>query len=702
MEKLRFLLICFIALGVILSCGGGGGGAASFSSESTLHNSGGSGGWGTGNQTGGGLGGTSIEEDNAGLLLGQKAAIAVTKVDIDLVVNGVHFNIPNVDETTTTAVLPPISIGDEVSGTAVLYLQDNTQRTATLEMTSIGLHNDLKFIVPYYYTANNFSGAQVALGVYFARDGINLAAYTDDTIAGWSCREDGSVHYGSYVTGIRGDITLDPVQQAGAGTYSITYVSDKQTVAGETYNVSAAHTLPSPTVPGYRFDGWFENQSFSGSVVLSIPAGSTGNKTFYAKWTAVNYTVNFRKPLGVDATISPTNDTYTIETGLVSVANVTCTTANFIGWYTNSSYSGNAVTAIPVGETEDKILYGKFEATITFNLQGGNSVAPLTQTCICGLLASRPVDPTKSNCSFGGWYTNSSCTTAFDFATDRITKNITLYAKWNTPSVSVSVTSGDSTSLIFGESVVLSATPTNFPGTPTYIWNISPSGASAITTNTFIGATATIKSLVGKSGTATVSVTATYGSGADILTATSPNLNIIVNDKVSATNIAEYLAEFAINAVGTPLNITVANVTNSNLSDVAATIGASGKYVNLTLDASNDLTRINFGWSPDSMVAKTTYLVGITIPEGVTELNYQAFQPSELSSNLKSVTLPASLTTIKAQAFTNCTSITTVIVNGTNNWDIYIDDGTFESNVGALNSSNIILYGTHKEYHRVP
>lgn len=53
-----------------------------------------------------------------------------------------------------------------------------------------------------------------------------------------------------------------------------------------TYNVyGPAVTLAAPTRSGYTFEGWFGNEKLTGSAVRSIPAGSVGDKTVWAKWT---------------------------------------------------------------------------------------------------------------------------------------------------------------------------------------------------------------------------------------------------------------------------------------------------------------------------------------------------------------------------------------------------------------------------------
>ncbi|MBR6216580.1 MAG: leucine-rich repeat protein [Spirochaetaceae bacterium] len=219
-----FLITIFLfASAVITSCGGGGGGgglvafAPSEGGTAAPHNGGDASGWGTGTQTGNGFDpqGQSIEESEAGLLISQMAALSgITGVTIELTINGTPYPAINADETTTTAVLPKIKAGDKISGKATIYVMDDEPRVAYLDETEATLHGVLKFKVPYKYRANDLAGQEVANGTYYARDGINL--YTDDTVAGWHCVEDGTVHYGSYVTGVRGDIRLNAVSASGA------------------------------------------------------------------------------------------------------------------------------------------------------------------------------------------------------------------------------------------------------------------------------------------------------------------------------------------------------------------------------------------------------------------------------------------------------------------------------------------------------
>lgn len=69
--------------------------------------------------------------------------------------------------------------------------------------------------------------------------------------------------------------------------------------------------------------------------------------------------------------------------------------------------------------------------TVTFNVDGGTAIEAITVNY--GHLATKPDDPTKSNYHLTPgqeWYTDAGKTQLFDFATDTITDNITLYIKW--------------------------------------------------------------------------------------------------------------------------------------------------------------------------------------------------------------------------------------------------------------------------------
>lgn len=68
--------------------------------------------------------------------------------------------------------------------------------------------------------------------------------------------------------------------------------------------------------------------------------------------------------------------------------------------------------------------------TVTFDSNGGSSVT--AEVVTEGNLVTKPTDPTKTDNTFAGWYSDEELTTAFDFTSTYITASITLYAKWTT------------------------------------------------------------------------------------------------------------------------------------------------------------------------------------------------------------------------------------------------------------------------------
>ena len=105
----------------------------------------------------------------------------------------------------------------------------------------------------------------------------------------------------------------------------------------------------------------------------------------------------------------------------------------FGGWFTDSACTKAYEFSTEI--TGDITLYAKWTVktyTVTFNANG-HGTAPSAQTVDHGSKAAKPADPTADQWVFGGWFTDSACTKAYDFSKG-VTANITLYAKW-TPSV---------------------------------------------------------------------------------------------------------------------------------------------------------------------------------------------------------------------------------------------------------------------------
>lgn len=70
--------------------------------------------------------------------------------------------------------------------------------------------------------------------------------------------------------------------------------------------------------------------------------------------------------------------------------------------------------------------------SVTFNSNGGSEVAGLVDV-EDGSKINSPVNPTKAGCPFMGWYKEVGLANAWNFESDTVTSNITLYAKWLNP-----------------------------------------------------------------------------------------------------------------------------------------------------------------------------------------------------------------------------------------------------------------------------
>ncbi|HHX80828.1 MAG TPA: InlB B-repeat-containing protein [Acholeplasmataceae bacterium] len=81
--------------------------------------------------------------------------------------------------------------------------------------------------------------------------------------------------------------------------------------------------------------------------------------------------------------------------------------------------------------TGELTLYAKWEPVkfkVTFDSKGGSSVAAVDVEKD-GLVAE-PTAPTRDGYEFKGWFKDAEYKTAWDFENDKVTGNLTLYAKW--------------------------------------------------------------------------------------------------------------------------------------------------------------------------------------------------------------------------------------------------------------------------------
>ena len=151
--------------------------------------------------------------------------------------------------------------------------------------------------------------------------------------------------------------------------------------------------------------------------------------------TPTTYTLTLEENGGTYASgyVEPTFYTAGTELTLPTASEIAKENNTFGGWYENADFSGVAVEKIPTTATGNKTYYAKWteNAVTTYKVTYISEGSVYTeQQVIENALTVAPEKPQKIGYAFGGWYKEDSLSTLFDFETETIGGDITLYAKW--------------------------------------------------------------------------------------------------------------------------------------------------------------------------------------------------------------------------------------------------------------------------------
>ena len=251
-------------------------------------------------------------------------------------------------------------------------------------------------------------------------------------------------------------------------TYNVTFVTNEGTIHSgnvKSYIYGTTVVLPSDvTKMGYTFDGWYDNESCSGSSILSISSTDLGDKTFYANWIVNSYVITL---VTNDGTINSDNiENYTYGEEAILPTDVTKNGYTFDGWFTNTSYLGSSVSSILPTETGDKTFYAKWEKitySVALNINGGTINSGAVTAYNYGNTVILPTDVSKTGSKFEGWYDNANFDgEAVQSITPTETGDKEFFAKWSEIEYSITLNvnggaiSGDyATSYKYGMAVEL-------------------------------------------------------------------------------------------------------------------------------------------------------------------------------------------------------------------------------------------------------
>ena len=146
-----------------------------------------------------------------------------------------------------------------------------------------------------------------------------------------------------------------------------------------------------PKVNGFTFGGWYTDENCTDGNEYNFTAPVAANFTLYAKWTANSYTITFDTDGGSE--VAPITQDY--GTQITAPADPTREGYTFIGW-------DKAIPAtMPAGDMTITAQWRINQYTITFDTDGGNDIAPITQDY--GTQITAPADPTREGYTFTGW-----------------------------------------------------------------------------------------------------------------------------------------------------------------------------------------------------------------------------------------------------------------------------------------------------------
>ena len=145
------------------------------------------------------------------------------------------------------------------------------------------------------------------------------------------------------------------------------------------YTVEQTVTLPTPTRTGYTFLGWTGEGITTPQPNVTIPKGSTGDKTYIENWklTEYNITMDLNGGSGQEKVV------YTMTDEDFELPTPTRNGYEFVGWTGEGITTPQTSVKIPTGSTGNRTYTANWkviEYTITLDTNGGPAVSPIKYT----------------------------------------------------------------------------------------------------------------------------------------------------------------------------------------------------------------------------------------------------------------------------------------------------------------------------------
>ena len=122
---------------------------------------------------------------------------------------------------------------------------------------------------------------------------------------------------------------------------------------------------------------------------------------------------------------------YITEGGVVGAVECNRPSHYLENWYTDAAFTPSNIWDLETDPVHSDLdLYAKWIAacTVTFNSNGGSELEPIIAPI--GTTIPQPESPIREGYIFDGWCKEAALINRWDFETDIVETNITLYAKW--------------------------------------------------------------------------------------------------------------------------------------------------------------------------------------------------------------------------------------------------------------------------------
>ncbi|TCO75046.1 InlB B-repeat-containing protein, partial [Marinisporobacter balticus] len=334
---------------------------------------------------------------------------------------------------------PEISLGGSGDGYATIQWDEVSGATGYI------VYKDSMVVADAVYTVSDYVYSYHATGL---NNGTQYAFKVKANNAGGE-------------SGFSNEINVTPSAAPPAITYTVAFDSQGGSTVHSIRNVSEDATITEPTAPtksGYTFDDWYKEESYTNKWNFGTDT-VTSDIILYAKWTEIPLSA----PSAPEISLGGSGDGYaTIQWDEVSgatgyivykdsmvVADAVYTVSDYVYSYHATGLNNGTQYAFKVkannadGESgfsnEINVTPSTITYTVEFDSQGGSTVPNIRNVSEGGTITA-PTASTRSGYTFDGWYKEASYTNKWNFGTDTVTSDITLYAKW------VKKSSGDSSS----------------------------------------------------------------------------------------------------------------------------------------------------------------------------------------------------------------------------------------------------------------